>query len=165
MDIIKKWLLDLKSETPIFVQLCRTIVKLIKKVIRKEDVTIDKAQAIALQKQTVKVQILLGACAVTLLFVVFHGCGSSSSDESRPNTTSAPFDKIESSAKQSNTMPRTAQEAFRKKVDSTLSQLAFVRGRPAEGEIWENNVPLITVLQTVDGGVLAEMRRCDVMVC
>lgn len=74
MNTVKKWLSDLKAEMPMFAQLCRTIGTLVRKSIRKEDITADKAQTIALQKQTVKSQLVVGTCVVLLLFAVFRGC-------------------------------------------------------------------------------------------
>ena len=156
-----------------FVQLCKVVGELLKKLIRKEDVTSEKALVITLQKQTVKSQIVVGAISMVLLFVVFRSCGNSSPRESKPdaaptpygnstssvsnrNTVSVPNGEMEVKAEQAVKMPRTAQEAFARKVNPTLSQLAFVRDRPVEGEIWENNIPTITVRQTVDDGVLAE---------
>ena len=59
-------------------------------------------------------------------------------------------------------MSLTAQEAFARKVNASLSQIAFVRERPREGEVWENNIPVITVRQVVDGGVLAETERSSI---
>ena len=132
-----------------FVQLCKVVGELLKKLIRKEDVTSEKALAITLQKQTVKSQIVVGATSMVLLFVVFRSCGNSSPRESKPdaaptpygnstssvsnrNTVSVPNGEMEVKAEQAVKMPRTAQEAFARKVNPTLSQLAFVRDRPVE---------------------------------
>lgn len=173
MDAIKKWLSDLKSEMPIFAQLCKSVGQLLKKLICKEETELETAKVIALQKQTVKTQIVVCTITVAVLFIVFRGCGSSSLHESKPHVASASYDNSTPSASNRNAdsvshgeseakveqtlkMPQTAQEAFTRKVNTTLSQLAFVRDRPTEGEIWENNIPTITVRQTVDGGVLAE---------
>lgn len=44
-------------------------------------------------------------------------------------------------------------------VNAPLWQIARVIEPPREGEIWENNAPLLTVLQVVDDGVLATTRQ------
>ena len=44
-------------------------------------------------------------------------------------------------------------------VNAPLWQIARVIEPPCVGEIWENNAPLLTVLQVVDGGVLATTRQ------
>ena len=44
-------------------------------------------------------------------------------------------------------------------VNAPLWQIARVIESPCVGEIWENNAPLLTVLQVIDGGVLATTRQ------
>ena len=44
-------------------------------------------------------------------------------------------------------------------VNTPLWQVSYVNDPPCKGEIWENNAPILTVLQVVNGGVLATKRQ------
>ena len=70
----QKWCGEVYSEVPIFVQLCRTIVQWLKKLIRKEDTADEKERIIILQKQTLRAQTVACMCVVVLSLVVLRGC-------------------------------------------------------------------------------------------
>ena len=77
MEAIKKWLSELKSEVPTFVQLCKDGLQFIAAKVRKEDVSAVKASVLDCQKKSVKMQIVIGCIVVAVLFFMIRGCWSS----------------------------------------------------------------------------------------
>ena len=160
---VKVWLAKAVAETPGFCKLCKTMVLLLIKSIKKENALTEKTALLGLRAKTKNAQVAFGGVGVAIVLVLLiRACGGSSTHESEPRVVSAPSGKIEPRTEQRVKMNLTAQDVFARKVSATLHQIAFVRERPREGEVWENNIPVITVRQVVEGGVLAETERSSI---
>lgn len=74
MNQVKKCFADLKSEAPVFVHLCRSSVAIVKAWMHKDDTTAIRAELALLQRQSRKMQITVGVCAVFAVVAVLRGC-------------------------------------------------------------------------------------------
>ncbi len=163
----KAWMAKAIVEVPDFCALCKAAVLLLIKSIKKENALTEKTAFTGLRVKTKNAQVAFGGIGIAIVLVLLiRACGGASTHESEARVVSAPLGKIElkteSRTEQRAKTNLTAQEAFARKVSATLHQVAFVRERPKEGEVWENNVPVITVRQVVEGGVLAETERSSI---
>ncbi len=131
MDTIKKWLSDLKSEVPTFMQLCKTLVQLLK----KEEPAPTKAEVADLFKRSRKMQIVIGVGVLVSLFFMMRGCGRNQTsgyvthadadmrkailaqvEQERQRLEKAEIEQREAEAK------RAAEEARREAVDKAKRQ-------------------------------------------
>lgn len=163
----KAWLVKVVAEVPDFCELCKTAVLLLIKSIKKENALMEKTALSELRAKTKNAQVAFGGIGVVIVLVLLVcTCSGSSTHESEQRVATAPSEKNEARpeprAEQRVKTSLTAQEAFARKVSATLHQIAFVRERPMEGEVWENNIPVITIRQVVEGGVLAETERSSI---
>ena len=153
LEKVKKWFASVHSEIPAFCELCRTTTRLVVKTTKKRDTAIEKSAIKELRTKSKNAQIAFGGILLTVLAICFlRGCGDSKQPSSSHWVKNGNV-KIQEGKS------LTAEEAFARMVDSRLHQLAFVRGRPMEGEIWYNEIPIVTVFQVVEGGILVETER------
>ena len=150
MEDAKQW----KAELSAFVLLCKSCIRFLAKKFQKEDTAVVAEDILNLQRRSRKIQLVICGSAVLLLILIMRGCGSQESDERVTSGT-------QSKSIQTNDSSRgklTAQEAVARIVNAPLWQLARVNMAPSPGEIWENNAPMLDVLQVIDDGVLVKTR-------
>ena len=131
MNTIKKWLSDLKSEVPTFMQLCKKLVQLLK----KKESTTTRAEVADLFKRSRKMQIVVGVGVLVFLFVMMRRCGHNRTsgyvthadadmrkailaqmEQERQRSEKAEIEQREAEAK------RAAEEARREAVDKAKKQ-------------------------------------------
>ena len=153
----KAWLATVGAETSDFCKLCTTALRLSIKAVKKQDVSAEKPAMHELRAKTKNAQIAFGVIAALLvLFLFMWGCGSTTNGAMDvAETVSIPEDAMRSTKPMAGDIHQTAQEIYNHRARNVIRELPFIRVRPKEGEVWQHDLPSITVIQVVDGGVLA----------
>lgn len=82
MEAIKKWFGELRSEFPIFAQLCMRTGRLLTAKLHKEDVSTVKAEVVDLWRRSLKAQIVVVIVAGLVIVLCIRGCGEDSGSTS-----------------------------------------------------------------------------------
>ena len=165
-NIVIKWVEELRAEFPFFVRLLGCAMRLVRKLVAREDIASTRQDCIMLLEKSRRCQIVASVLLVLVVLLLMRGCGRPNSREvgNGPDNTPMPVrrDALPSPSSQRESALRFDAEAMARKVQPfPLCAINLRFQAPAEGSVWENRSGTVKVIQTLEDGVLACFESFD----
>lgn len=155
-NIVIKWVEELRAEFPFFVRSLGCAMRLVRKLVAREDIASTRQDCIMLLEKSRRCQIVASVLLVLVAFLLMRGCGRSNSQDTGDGTNNT------SVSSRGKCISRFDAEAMARKVQPfPLCAINLRFQAPAEGSVWENRSGTVKVIQTLEDGVLACFETFD----
>lgn len=152
----KVWFADVKAEFPEFVMLCKCSMRIVNEKLHGKDVGGLIKRWKSTQKETRNSQMFFGALAAVaaLMFALLSSCASEKAESG--SDSHGRYDSVDAGVSNSSMCETKAEELALKLHGNPLHAFNVGGKNPVEGCVYRCGSNIIKVIQTVEGGVLAD---------